>query len=246
MSVSDRIILALDFANKREVENCLSRLSGHVQYVKVGMELFYAEGPGIVQFLKEQGFQVFVDLKVHDIPNTAKGAMRSLARLGADMVNVHVAGGIEMMAAAKEGLEQGTPAGSRRPLLIAVTMLTSTSQQMLNDQLGISGSIQDTVAAYAALTKKAGLDGIVASPLEVPMIKEIFNGSLLTVTPGIRPKGSAQDDQTRITTPEQAFAMGSDYIVVGRAITAQPDPLQAWEMMISAIQGSSDAKGRKS
>lgn len=236
MNIQSRIILALDFANKQEVDRCLASLAGHVQYVKVGMELFYAEGPKVVEALKEKGFQVFVDLKVHDIPNTAKGAMRSLAQVGADMVNVHVAGGIKMMEAAREGLEQGARAGASRPLLIGVTMLTSTSQQLMNDQIGIPGAVQETVLSYAALAKKAGLDGIVSSPMEVPVVKQIIGGDFITVTPGIRPLGSVTDDQTRITTPEQAFAMGSDYIVIGRAITAHNEPLTAWKEMVVTIQ----------
>ncbi|MGC5325660.1 orotidine-5'-phosphate decarboxylase [Brevibacillus sp. SYSU BS000544] len=235
MNVQNRIILALDFANKQEVDRCLDDLAGHVQYVKVGMELFYAEGPKVVEALKEKGFQVFVDLKVHDIPNTAKGAMRSLAQVGADMVNVHVAGGIKMMEAAKEGLEQGARSGAPRPLLIGVTMLTSTSEQMMNDQIRIPGVLQETVLSYASLAKKAGLDGIVSSPIEVPVVKQVIGEEFITVTPGIRPKGSVSDDQTRITTPEQAFALGSDYIVIGRAITAHPEPQTAWQQMIEAI-----------
>ncbi|MGD8190078.1 orotidine-5'-phosphate decarboxylase [Brevibacillus ginsengisoli] len=233
--MENRIILALDYGNREGVERCLSSLAGHVQYVKVGMELYYAQGPSIVEYLKQQGLKVFVDLKVHDIPNTAKGAMRSLASLGADMVNVHVAGGLQMMEAAREGLEQGTSPGALRPLLIGVTMLTSTSLEMMNNQLGISGSVQDAVVSYAKLAKQAGMDGVVASPLEVPLIKEQVGPSFVTVTPGIRPKDSASDDQTRITTPEQAFALGSDYIVIGRAITAHPKPAEAWKNMLSVI-----------
>lgn len=235
MNVQSRIILALDFANKQEVDRCLADLAGHVQYVKVGMELFYAEGPKVVEALKEKGLQVFVDLKVHDIPNTAKGAMRSLAEVGADMVNVHVAGGIKMMEAAREGLEQGARLGASRPLLIGVTMLTSTSEQMMNEQIGIPGVLQETVLSYATLAKKAGLDGIVSSPMEVPVVKQVIGEEFITVTPGIRPHGSVSDDQTRITTPEQAFALGSDYIVIGRAITAHAEPLTAWQQMIVAI-----------
>ncbi|MGO0062012.1 orotidine-5'-phosphate decarboxylase [Brevibacillus fluminis] len=235
----ERIILALDFGSPEEAYACLDRLTGDVKYVKVGMELFYAAGPAIVSTLKERGFKVFVDLKIHDIPNTAQGAMRSLARLGADMMNVHAAGGVKMMAAAREGVEQGTPAGSPRPLLIGVTMLTSTSEDVMNSQLLIPGKLEDTVAGYAAFTKEAGLDGVVASPLEVPLIKKTCGTSFVTVTPGIRPAGAAKGDQTRVTTPEEALlTLKSDYIVIGRAITGAADPHAAWNDMIDSLKAS--------
>jgi len=234
--VNKRIIVALDFPNRAKADECLLKLQGQVSYVKVGMELFYAEGPGFVSSLKERGFQVFVDLKVHDIPNTAKGAIRSLARLGADMVNVHAAGGLAMMEAAREGLEQGTPAGAPRPLLIGVTMLTSTSQETMNRDIKIAGTVEEAVLHYAATAKKAGLDGVVASPLEVPRLKTELGAPFLTVTPGIRPKGADQGDQTRITTPEEAFKLGSDYIVIGRALTAAADPSIAWQSMMDALR----------
>ncbi|MFD2371126.1 orotidine-5'-phosphate decarboxylase [Brevibacillus sp. GCM10020057] len=230
------MIVALDFSTREEIRQCLESLEGRIRYVKVGMELFYAEGPAIVHDLKERGLKVFLDLKVHDIPNTAKGAMKSLARLGADMVNVHAAGGVAMMEAAREGLEQGTAAGSPRPILIGVTMLTSTSRQTMNEQLAIPGSVEDVVVHYARMTKQAGLDGVVASPLEVPKIKQAAGESFLTVTPGIRPLGSDKGDQTRITTPEEAFRLGSDYLVIGRAITAAKDPAAIWESIVSAVE----------
>ncbi|WP_232698425.1 orotidine-5'-phosphate decarboxylase [Brevibacillus daliensis] len=232
----EQIILALDYQDKAEVIECLNKLDGQVRYVKVGMELCYAEGPGIVAYLKEQGLQVFVDLKVHDIPNTAKGAMMSLAKHGADMVNLHVAGGVAMMEAAREGLEQGTPAGEESPLLIGVTMLTSTSQQTMNEQILITGSMEETVATYARLAKKAGMDGVVASPLEVPAIKQVAGSTFITVTPGIRTLGSSKGDQTRITTPEKAFERGADYIVIGRSITQAPNPAEAWANMITILK----------
>ncbi|WP_400163251.1 orotidine-5'-phosphate decarboxylase [Brevibacillus sp. TJ4] len=234
--VRERMIVALDFATMEEVKQCLSVLHGRIRYVKVGMELSYAQGPSIVNYLKDQGLKVFLDLKIHDIPNTAKGAMRSLAKLGMDMVNVHAAGGLAMMEAAREGLEQGTVAGAPRPLLIGVTMLTSTSKRTMNEELLISGEVEDTVLHYAKLTKQAGLDGIVASPLEVPFIKKELGDSFITVTPGIRPLGADQGDQTRITTPEQAFRLGSDYLVIGRAITAANDPVAAWERIVEAVE----------
>lgn len=236
IDVRERMIVALDFPTMAEVRQILSILQGHIRYVKVGMELAYAEGPYIVNYLKDQGLKVFLDLKVHDIPNTAKGAMKSLARLGMDMVNVHAAGGLAMMEAAREGLEQGGVAGSPRPLLIGVTMLTSTGKETMNNELLIPGEVEEAVVHYATLTKQAGLDGVVASPLEVPLIKKALGESFLTVTPGIRPLGADLDDQTRITTPEQAFRMGSDYLVIGRAVTAANDPVQAWESIVAAVE----------
>ncbi|MDC0760383.1 orotidine-5'-phosphate decarboxylase [Brevibacillus sp. AG] len=233
--IRERMIVALDFSTLDEVKKCIEPLQGHIRYVKVGMELAYAEGPAIVSFLKEKGLKVFLDLKVHDIPNTAKGAMRSLARLGADMVNVHAAGGVAMMAAAREGLEQGTAAGAARPLLIGVTMLTSTGLQTMNQELAIPGDVEDVVVHYALMTKQAGLDGVVASPLEVPMIKKAAGDTFVTVTPGIRPLGADQGDQTRITTPEQAFRLGSDYLVIGRAITGAKDPVGVWKSIVAAV-----------
>ncbi|GED58381.1 orotidine-5'-phosphate decarboxylase [Brevibacillus formosus] len=236
IDIRERMIVALDFSTLDEVKKCIDPLQGHIRYVKVGMELAYAEGPAIVSFLKEKGLNVFLDLKVHDIPNTAKGAMRSLARLGADMVNVHAAGGVAMMAAAREGLEQGTAAGAARPLLIGVTMLTSTGLQTMNEELAIPGAVEDVVVHYAMMTKQAGLDGVVASPLEVPMIKKAAGDAFVTVTPGIRPLGADQGDQTRITTPEQAFRLGSDFIVIGRAITGAKDPVGVWESIVAAVE----------
>lgn len=235
--VDERIILALDFQTKEEVMNCLASLENQVRYVKVGMELFYAEGSAIVSFLKERGLQVFVDLKIHDIPNTAKGSMESLAKHGADMVNLHVAGGVAMMEAAREGLEQGTSAGSKSPLLIGVTMLTSSSQQMMNEQILIPGRLEDAVVHYACLANQAGLDGVVASPLEVPIIKQATRNDFLTVTPGIRTVGSAFGDQTRVSTPAKAFELGTDYIVIGRSITQAEEPAKAWADMIVSIRG---------
>ncbi|WP_305883383.1 orotidine-5'-phosphate decarboxylase [Brevibacillus ruminantium] len=236
--IRERMIVALDFATMDEVKRCLGQLDGLIRYVKVGMELAYAEGPAIVHFLKERGLKVFLDLKVHDIPNTAKGAMRSLARHGVDMVNVHAAGGVAMMAAAREGLEQGTTAGAARPLLIAVTMLTSTGKETMNRELALPGEVEDVVVHYAKMTQQAGLDGVVASPLEVPMIKQAAGQSFITVTPGIRPLGADKGDQTRITTPEQAFKLGSDYLVIGRAITEATDPARAWEKIVTDVEAA--------
>ncbi|SDG68817.1 orotidine-5'-phosphate decarboxylase [Aneurinibacillus thermoaerophilus] len=220
-------MVALDFPSAAEANGCLQSLAGTGVYVKIGMQLYYAEGPDYVRQIKEKGHSVFLDIKVHDIPNTAKGAMQSVVGLGVDMVNVHVAGGRKMMEAAREGLEKGTPAGKKRPLLIGVTQLTSTTEQMMNNEVGIAGTVEDCVVRYARLAQEAGLDGVVASPKEVPLIKEACGPSFLTVTPGIRPKGTDAGDQHRITTPEEAFRLGSDYIVIGRAITQAQDPKQA-------------------
>jgi len=194
--------------------------------VKIGMELFYAEGPDIVRQLKERGHQVFLDLKLHDIPNTVGKAMHVLSGLDVDMCNVHAAGTKRMMEAALEGLTR--PDGSR-PLLIAVTQLTSTSQEQLSEELLISRPMEEVVASYASLAKEAGMDGVVCSPLESPAVHERLGGDFLTITPGVRLAGDAAGDQQRVTTPAKAKELGSDYIVVGRSITAAEDPAAAYE-----------------
>lgn len=232
MSGKEKVIVALDFPTEALALDCARKLEGSASYLKVGMQLYYAVGPSIIAHLKDRGFKVFVDLKIHDIPNTAKGAMESLARFGADMVNVHAAGGREMMIAARDGLTKGAADQKNPPLLIAVTQLTSTNQEQLNNETGIPGTIASTVQKYALLAKLAGLDGVVASPLEVPLIKEACRKPFITVTPGIRPKGSQAGDQHRITTPEEAFSLGSDYIVIGRPITAAKDPALAFEQIL--------------
>ena len=219
------VIIACDFPSGQDVFRFLDRLPGEKPFVKIGMELFYAEGPAIVRALKDRGLPVFLDLKLHDIPNTVRRAMASLRDLGVDMTNVHAAGGRKMMAAGLEGL---TGPNGTRPLLIAVTQLTSTSQETMNEELRIPGLVQDTVTAYAENAKAAGLDGVVSSPLEAGMIHAACGEGFLTVTPGVRFAGSAQDDQTRVTTPAKARALGSDFIVVGRPITQADDPLAAY------------------
>lgn len=234
---ANRMMVALDYPSAAEASQCIEALSGTGVYVKVGMQLFYAAGLDFVRQLKEKGYHIFLDLKVHDIPNTAKGAMQSLASLGVDMVNVHGAGGKKMMEAALEGLELGTPAGQKRPLLIAVTQLTSTSQETMNNEIGIFGTVEDAVVRYAKLAKEAGLDGVVASPKEVPFIKEACGQSFLTVTPGIRPAGADIGDQHRVTTPEEALLrLGSDYIVIGRAITKAANPRVALDEILAGIK----------
>ncbi|MSS84426.1 orotidine-5'-phosphate decarboxylase [Actinomycetaceae bacterium WB03_NA08] len=219
------VIVAADFPHADALRDFLEKLPGQRPYLKVGMELFYGAGPSLVRELKDEGYSVFLDLKLHDIPNTVGRAMAVLSDLQVDMVNLHAAGGSDMMKYAIEGLTR--PDGTR-PLLIAVTQLTSTSQQMLEDELLINQPVDEVVAHYASFSKHAGLDGVVCSPREVEIVKEACGPEFLTVTPGIRFADSAADDQVRIATPENARASGSDFIVVGRPITASPDPLAAY------------------
>jgi orotidine-5'-phosphate decarboxylase len=214
----------------------LARFEGEKPYLKIGMELFYGEGPDIVREIKNAGFSVFLDLKLHDIPNTVKKAMANVARLGIDMVNVHAAGTIAMMEAAREGLQMGALPGKKIDL-IAVTQLTSTSQEVMQRELLIRENLTDTVARYAQNARAAGLDGVVCSPLEVPLVKAACGEEFLTVTPGIRyPEGST-DDQKRVTTPQKARELHSDYIVVGRPITAASDPKAAWHRVKADFLG---------
>ena len=201
---------------------------------KIGMELFYSAGPDIVRQIKANGHRIFLDLKLHDIPNTVKKAMAVLSSLQVDMCNLHAAGTIEMMSAALEGLTR--PDGTR-PLLLAVTQLTSTSEQRMRDELLISASIEQTVRHYAQNAKQAGLDGVVCSPLEAGLVKESCGAGFLTVTPGIRFADGNADDQVRITTPARALEIGSDYIVVGRPITASSDPVSAYRRCVSEFIG---------
>lgn len=231
----ERIMVALDYPNEAGAELLLQQLQGIPCYMKVGMELFYAAGPQFVLRLKEQGYKVFLDLKLHDIPNTVKGGSASVTRLGVDMFNVHAGGGLAMMQAACEGVESALTSGSSRPIVIGVTQLTSTSRATLNDEIGIAGPVEDAVLRYASLAREAGLDGVVASPLEVPGVKARCGTSFVTVTPGIRPAGAALGDQSRVMTPREAFAQGTDYIVIGRPITAAPDPRQALEQIVASL-----------
>ena len=221
------VIIACDFASRQQTLGFLDAFAGHRKpFVKIGMELFYAEGPDIVRELKRRGHPVFLDLKLHDIPNTVRKAMRVLSALDVDIVNVHAAGTIEMMRAALEGLTR--PDGSR-PLLIAVTQLTSTSEERMQRELLIGAGINDTIVKYAQNAREAGLDGVVCSPLEAAMVKDACGPQFVTVTPGIRFADAAADDQVRITTPARAREIGSDYIVVGRPVTAAPDPVAAYD-----------------
>ena len=220
------VIIACDFSSKEQTLNFLDKFTGRKPFVKIGMELFYAEGPEIVRTIKERGHRIFLDLKLHDIPNTVKKAMSVLRNLDVDMTNVHAAGTVDMMKAAIEGLtrEDGT-----RPLLIAVTQLTSTSEERMQKELLIGASINDTIVKYAENAKAAGLDGVVCSPLEAAMVKEACGAEFMTVTPGVRFADGEVGDQVRVTTPERAKEIGSDYIVVGRPITAADDPVAAYE-----------------
>lgn len=228
MSWAERIIVALDVGSKEEVEEALDKLP-QVRFVKVGMELFYSAGPQLLQILKDRGLRIFLDLKVHDIPNTAAGAMRSLSRAGCDLLNLHCAGGLEMMLRAREAVGEDTR-------LIGVTQLTSTNQRMLNNELGIPGTVEASVLHYAQMAKKANLAGVVCSPLEVTMIKEVCGKDFLAVTPGVRPRGSATQDQKRTMTPSEALRAGSDYLVIGRPILASPDPNGAFLKIVEEIE----------
>ena len=220
------VIIACDFSSKEQTLNFLDKFTGRKPFVKIGMELFYAEGPEIVRTIKERGHRIFLDLKLHDIPNTVKKAMSVLRNLDVDMTNVHAAGTVDMMKAAIEGLtrEDGT-----RPLLIAVTQLTSTSEERMQKELLIGASINDTIVKYAENAKAAGLDGVVCSPLEAAMVQEACGKEFMTVTPGVRFADGDVGDQVRVTTPERAREIGSDFIVVGRPITAADDPVAAYE-----------------
>ncbi|MBO9130234.1 orotidine-5'-phosphate decarboxylase [Bacillus sp. 165] len=235
--MSQSLIVALDFPSKKEVEQFLASFNGKSLFVKVGMELFYKEGPSIITYLKEQGHSIFLDLKLHDIPNTVKSAMRSLASLEVDMVNVHAAGGTKMMQAALEGLEEGTAAGKKRPLCIAVTQLTSTSEEVMQQELWINKPLEETVLHYAKLAQESGLDGVVCSTLEVPSIRKICGDHFFTVTPGIRLASDAVNDQVRVATPATARENGCSYIVVGRSITKAENPLAAYEMISKQWEG---------
>ena len=224
------VIVACDFSGAEQVCGFLDRFTGRKPFVKIGMELYYAEGPAIVRAIKERGHKVFLDLKLHDIPNTVKKAMKVLSNLDVDICNLHAAGTTAMMQAALEGLtrEDGT-----RPLLIAVTQLTSTDQESMERDLLIEKPIDQVVMHYAKTAKNAGLDGIVCSPLEAGKVHEVCGASFITVTPGVRFADGDVGDQKRVMTPAQAKEIGSDYIVVGRPITAAADPVAAYERCVA-------------
>lgn len=221
--MENNVIIALDFASKEEMFDFLKPFKEYKPYVKVGMEMFYKEGPEVVRELKKQGFHIFLDLKLCDIPNTVKMAMAKLGSLGVDIINLHAFGGIEMMKAARAGLDM-TEEG-KKTKLIAVTVLTSVNEDVLKNELLIDHDVQDVVRKYAENAKEAGLDGVVCSALEAKIIKDM---GLISVTPGIRLLGDSKDDQKRVATPSLAKELGATYIVVGRSITKSDDPVKAY------------------
>ena len=228
------VIIACDFASKESCMNFLDNFKEEKPFVKIGMELFYAEGPSIVKEIKARGHKIFLDLKLHDIPNTVKKSMSVLSSLDVDMCNLHASGTIAMMEAAIEGLTR--PDGTR-PILLAVTQLTSTSEERMKTDLLIYKPIDEVVMHYAMNAKKAGLDGVVCSPLEAEKVHNVCGNEFYTVTPGIRFADGEVGDQVRVTTPEKANEIGSDYIVVGRPITAAEDPVAAYRRCVREFVG---------
>lgn len=226
------VIIACDFSSSQKTLEFLEKLGDRRPYVKIGMELYYAEGPSIVKVLKERGHKVFLDLKLHDIPNTVNKAMKVLAAMDIDMCNVHAGGTVDMMEAALRGLEKGSE-GRKRPLLIAVTQLTSTTQERMKTDLLIDEDMDKVVEHYAYNSMIAGLDGVVCSPLESGKVHGICGEDFLTVTPGVRFADDDKGDQARVTTPAKAKELGSDYIVVGRSITAAADPEAAYDRCVA-------------
>ena len=231
-----RICIALDFQTKAEVENFLDKFEDEKLYVKVGMELFYGEGIEMIKAIKARGHKIFLDLKLHDIPNTVKSAMKQLAKLDVDMVNVHASGSVAMMKAAIEGLTEGKT-GDKRPLCIAVTCLTSLDQEILDNELLIHEPLEEVVLKWAENAKEAGLDGVVCSPLESKIIHDHLGLDFLTVTPGIRLASDSVNDQKRVTTPAMAKEMTSSYIVVGRTITRAENPVETYQEVYRQFQG---------
>jgi len=228
------VIIACDFSSKEEVLNFLDKFTDEKPFVKIGMELFYAEGPEIVREIKKRGHKIFLDLKLHDIPNTVKKSMAVLSRLDVDMTNLHASGTVDMMKAALEGLTR--PDGTR-PILIAVTQLTSTSEDRMRDDLLINEPMDKVVMHYAKNAAVSGLDGVVCSPLEAEKVHNICGDNFITVTPGVRFADGDKGDQVRVMTPEQAKKIGSDYIVVGRPITASDNPVAAYRRCVNEFIG---------
>ena len=228
------VIIACDFSSAEKTFEFLDKFTGRKPFVKIGMELFYAEGPSIVKEIKKRGHKIFLDLKLHDIPNTVKKAMSVLSNLDVDITNLHASGTTAMMEAAIEGLTR--PDGTR-PLLIAVTQLTSTNQESMENDLLIKEPIDEVVMHYASNAKKAGLDGVVCSPLEAGKVHERCGAEFLTITPGVRFADGDIGDQKRVMTPAEANRIGSDYIVVGRPITASEDPVAAYERCVAEFIG---------
>ena len=232
------VIIACDFPTRERTLAFLDMFGTERPYVKIGMELFYAEGPDIVREIKARGHNIFLDLKLCDIPNTVKRAMAVLRGTGADMINLHAFGTAEMMTAALEGL---TGPDGKRPLLIAVTQLTSTSEERMHRELLIEKPLAEVCLEYAENAMRSGLDGVVCSPLEAGAVHERCGASFLTVTPGVRFAGGDKGDQVRVTTPERAGELGSDYIVVGRPITGAEDPVAAWRRCVNEFRGGARA-----
>ena len=227
--MENRPIIAFDFASKQEIDTFLTHFPiSEKLFVKIGMELFYQEGPAIVNFLRSQGHDIFLDLKLHDIPNTVQKAMRGIAKMGVKITNVHAAGGVEMMQAAKQGLTEGTKEEQTIPELIAVTQLTSTSEEQMHEDQLIEVSLQESVLHYAKCAEKAGLEGVVCSAHEVEKIHQATNDNFICLTPGIRPQGASVGDQKRVMTPAKAREIGSNYIVVGRPITQAENPYESY------------------
>ncbi len=233
---NSKVIIALDFKSEEEVISFLDKFGDEKLYVKVGMELFYGQGHKMIQEIVRRGHSIFLDLKLHDIPNTVKSAMRQLANIGVEMVNVHASGSIAMMKAAIDGLNEGK-VGDKRPLCIAVTCLTSLDQAVLDDELMIHEPLENVVLKWATNAKEAGLDGIVCSPLESKIVHEKLGTDFLTVTPGIRLASDSVNDQKRVTTPAMAKELTSSYIVVGRTITGSNDPVATYHEVLKQFQG---------
>ena len=228
------VIIACDFASKEDVFNFLDNFTEEKPFLKIGMELFYAEGPSIVREIKNRGHKIFLDLKLHDIPNTVRKAMKVLSSLDVDMCNLHASGTIKMMEEAILGL---TRADGTRPLLVAVTQLTSTSEEVMKSELLIDEDINTVVMKYASNAKTAGLDGVVCSPLEAGKVHDVCGKDFITVTPGVRFADAEVQDQVRVTTPEKAKKIGADYIVVGRPITAAQNPVEAYKRCVREFIG---------
>ena len=237
MLMAKDVIIALDFPDRKTTLDFLDRFEGEKPFVKIGMELFYGEGPSIVREIKERGHKIFLDVKCHDIPNTVEKTMKNLAALDVDMTNVHAAGTIKMMEAALKGLTEGA-GGNRRTLLIAVTQLTSTDQERMESDILIKENINDVIVKYAKNAETAGLDGVVCSPLESEMIHGSTGEGFITVTPGVRFADDSKGDQKRVTTPGKARELGSDYIVVGRSITQAEDPVAAYRRCVRDFLGA--------
>lgn len=234
----DKLIIALDVQTKKDFEQLTQNLFGHATYLKVGMELYYSLGPNVITSLNAMGFKVFLDLKIHDIPQTAMKSANAITKHGVSMINVHAAGGKDMMIAAKKGVDQALEENPNlpRPLVIAVTQLTSTDQNVLNNEVLIHRPMSEVVLHYAQMAKEAGLDGVVTSPLEINLIKNKLGSDFITVTPGIRPLGVDHDDQKRVMAPQDALSQGSDFLVIGRAITRSQNPALAFKELISTLQ----------